>query len=219
MNDDASQQQLQVNKSRDEQWMCNFRRAEAFFKKNGHLTIPDKTLMQWITYQRRHAKTLNDRQMKLLDSIRYKDESASGIRGPDEQAWEEKYNELKSFAVKQGNTKGLPGSLRSWVTRQKRDLKKKSLHPNKQRRLEAIGVDLSNYKERSYSDAKKERDDAEWNQNFSKLERYREKHGHCNVPYRYPEDSSLGGWVSNQRTRYKRVIEEGQTIDSLWWIE
>jgi hypothetical protein len=42
-----------------------------------------------------------------------------------------------------------------------------------------------------------------WEENFHKLAAFKEKHGHCLVPNRYPEDPQLGSWVSTQRRQYK----------------
>ncbi len=38
------------------------------------------------------------------------------------------------------------------------------------------------------------------------LRQFKAKHGHCNVPYRYPENKSLGSWVG--RTRRKKLGKE-----------
>ena len=49
---------------------------------------------------------------------------------------------------------------------------------------------------------------------FAELKRYREEHGHCNAPYKFPVNPPLGKWVSHQRTRqdsragaYRRVAK------------
>ena len=39
--------------------------------------------------------------------------------------------------------------------------------------------------------------DVRWNETFTKLEAYKEEHGHCNVPY---NDPSLGYWVGTYST-------------------
>ena len=41
--------------------------------------------------------------------------------------------------------------------------------------------------------------DVRWNETFTKLEAYKEEHGHCNVPY---NDPSLGYWVGTQRKNF-----------------
>jgi hypothetical protein len=42
----------------------------------------------------------------------------------------------------------------------------------------------------------------QWNDNFERLIGYKQEYGDCLVPQKY-EDSSLGRWVSRQRTNYK----------------
>jgi hypothetical protein len=185
---------LTPNKSRDKQWMSNFLALQAFYRKHEHLTIPNKTLSQWLTYQRLHAKTLNERQLTLLESIRYKDANLAGVHERDEEVWRTKYEELEKFASETGDIKSLSAHLRSWVYRQKCKFKKHTLDPNKQQLLEAIGVDLSGYKERSSGDFRTKNIDKFWYQNFTKLEQYRKVHGHCKVPYRFANDPSLGEW-------------------------
>ena len=41
--------------------------------------------------------------------------------------------------------------------------------------------------------------DKYWEQKFKELEEYKEEHGDCNVPQRYPDNPPLGRWVNNQR--------------------
>jgi hypothetical protein len=83
-----------------------------------------------------YAKTLSERQILLLDSIRYKD--ASAFREFDEEEWESKFTELKHLGTGQKN-----GALSSWVSRQKRKGFEDKLPAEKRRRLEEIGIDFS----------------------------------------------------------------------------
>jgi hypothetical protein len=58
-----------------------------------------------------------------------------------------------------------------------------------------------------------------WEQMFEKLVRFKEIHGHCNVPDRWPRNPQLAKWVDAQRTRrkqgalplyrYRKLIEIG----------
>jgi hypothetical protein len=107
---------------------------------------------------------------------------------------EQNTKNLEKFASETGDIKSLSAHLRSWVYRQKCKFKKHTLDPNKQQLLEAIGVDLSGYKERSSGDFRTKNIDKFWYQNFTKLEQYRKVHGHCKVPYRFANDPSLGEW-------------------------
>jgi hypothetical protein len=43
-----------------------------------------------------------------------------------------------------------------------------------------------------------------WEDRLSELADYRKIQGHCNVPHRYNENSNLGYWVGNQRTKYNK---------------
>lgn len=40
-----------------------------------------------------------------------------------------------------------------------------------------------------------------WEQRFSELGSFWEKHGHCDVPRRWPDNPGLRGWVLRQRYR------------------
>lgn len=49
-----------------------------------------------------------------------------------------------------------------------------------------------------------------WDAMFDRLVQFHREHGHCLVPNRYPEDPSLGAWVSTQRRHYK-ILMSGAT--------
>ena len=49
-----------------------------------------------------------------------------------------------------------------------------------------------------------------WDAMFDRLVQFQQEHGHCLVPNRYPEDPSLGAWVSTQRRHYK-ILMTGRT--------
>ena len=52
-----------------------------------------------------------------------------------------------------------------------------------------------------------------WETMFQRLLLFKEKHGHCLVPNRYPEDRSLGAWVSTQRRHFKTSVASGDDED------
>jgi len=51
-------------------------------------------------------------------------------------------------------------------------------------------------------------DDEAWNQRYGELIEYKQKHGHCNVPFQYEPNKPLGNWVSTQRKQY-RLLQKG----------
>lgn len=48
---------------------------------------------------------------------------------------------------------------------------------------------------------------AVWAERVQALEAYRSEHGHCRVPYTYPDDPQLAKWVSKQRSEMKARSE------------
>jgi hypothetical protein len=50
--------------------------------------------------------------------------------------------------------------------------------------------------------------DADWNARIKELQTYKDQHGNCLVPNRYPENPRLGTWVGKQRKQYK-LFHEG----------
>lgn len=40
---------------------------------------------------------------------------------------------------------------------------------------------------------------------------YKEKHGDCNVPQKYPDNPPLGRWVDNQKTQHKKLYDGKST--------
>ena len=52
------------------------------------------------------------------------------------------------------------------------------------------------------------RDDAGWEAQLAKLKKYMRKHGDCNVPQKWAEDSTLGRWVCAQR-EFKKKLDRG----------
>src|SRR3569832_2816563 len=50
-----------------------------------------------------------------------------------------------------------------------------------------------------------------WDEMYRRLEQFHRKHGHCNVPQRFPEDKALGAWVSRKKsTRHRKLITKDQ---------
>jgi len=46
-------------------------------------------------------------------------------------------------------------------------------------------------------------------EHFQSLLEFKELHGHCNVPHRYKENTSLGNWCNNIRTSYRKMKDGG----------
>jgi hypothetical protein len=46
-----------------------------------------------------------------------------------------------------------------------------------------------------------------WFDRFEELKTYKEEHGECLVPQKYPPNPSLGTWVNKQRMEYKLLMD------------
>ena len=51
---------------------------------------------------------------------------------------------------------------------------------------------------------------AGWEERWDELREFRERHGHCNVPKKYPENPQLAVWVKCQRRQFK-LFSEGKS--------
>ncbi len=83
--------------------------------------------------------------------------------------------------------------LGSWVTTQRYNYRRGKLSPDRVERLEARGFEWDPIA-------------ALWEERFSELVRFKEEHGHCDVPMGWSENAALGKWVGHQRTRAKKGI-------------
>lgn len=54
-----------------------------------------------------------------------------------------------------------------------------------------------------------------WEQRFHELKKYRELHGHCNVPSRHKENKKLAKWVETQRYFFKKKLLSKERINRL----
>jgi len=93
-------------------------------------------------------------------------------------------------------------SLSVWADRQRMyyhtcflEKKVSCLTKKRVKQLENIGFDWGTHRV-SQTQA--------WSRRFNELQRYRQQHGHCNVPTVYPENKALGRWVSEQRANFQK---------------
>lgn len=202
---------LCVNPSREEVWLSNFNAVRKFYKENGHLSIRCPKLSQWLSYQRHHATTLRRDQLEKLESIHYND--VAMYRECDVKAWETKFSQLKDSLGKDGKLKAKDIALSSWLTRQKRCFNNGQLDPERKRKLEQLGVDLSLSIAKRNKNRINEKNRKRWISGYNKLKEYRRLNGHCDVPRRYKDDPELGNWVFSQRKKYKAMQNGGIVMD------
>ena len=87
-------------------------------------------------------------------------------------------------------------NLGAWLNRQRQDRKNDILDTAKEKRLENLGIIWDQLSQ-------------QWEDNFTLLEQFKQREGHCKVPYRYKENGhNLGMWLRNQRQRKEKLSEE-----------
>eukprot|EP00591_Stephanopyxis_turris_P005053 CAMPEP_0195514126 /NCGR_PEP_ID=MMETSP0794_2-20130614/5601_1 /TAXON_ID=515487 /ORGANISM="Stephanopyxis turris, Strain CCMP 815" /LENGTH=384 /DNA_ID=CAMNT_0040642295 /DNA_START=179 /DNA_END=1330 /DNA_ORIENTATION=+ len=123
-----------------------------------------------------------------------------------EQRWFGKLKELQSYKAKHGDCsvpRKFPENpkLSNWVQKQRKEYKRKkegNPTPITEERIEALerlGFDWSFQQKMT------------WGDRLVQLREYKEKHGDCNVPYKFPKNQQLSKWVQTQREDYKKLIE------------
>ncbi len=196
-----------------EQWDKSFAALESFHKREGHCRLPDDLIVDgirlkvWAIAQRQKKDGLTPSQVQRLDSI--------GFRwDPNGESWEIGFESLLKFQKREGHCQvehsivenGV--SLGMWVLRQRQEMKRGALAPDKIRRLDAIGFSWDPVEE-------------SWEAAFNALMEFRKEHGHCRVPENFVTDKlelQLGSWVSNQRMKMKKgrlAHDKVQRLESL----
>jgi hypothetical protein len=54
--------------------------------------------------------------------------------------------------------------------------------------------------------------DIAWNQRYAELQKFKETHGHCNVPQKFEKNKSLGAWVARNRLFMRQFEQDDGTL-------
>jgi len=153
-------------------------------------------------------ETLSSKRQRCVvsdDECSDSDQSSGLLLSFQEGQWSEKFKELLEFKAKHGHCRvphSFPEnqSLARWVKRQRYQFKRKSLGDtstmtdDRVETLNRIGFIWD-----SHSVA--------WQLRINELRKYREIHGHTNVPGSYAPSPQLVTWVKCQRRQYKLYME------------
>lgn len=180
-------------------WEESFAKLVDFKDKSGHCDVPQKykddpELGLWVANYRRWGKSgmLSQDRTSRLTEIGFSWD-------PWQDMWMESYNELLKFFKENGHSNlplkklGERSKLQIWVLLQRVNRKKGQLTPERIALLDKIGFEWN-------------RHDAVWEKNFSALVEFKQKHSHCDIPYKCAEFPQLGPWVIKQR-RLKKTGE------------
>jgi superfamily II DNA or RNA helicase len=214
-------------------WEHNLQLYLNFKKREGHVNIPKGhkedglDLDQWIKNQRRgHFNQLSGTGKYKLNNERFQKLNDTGFEwDPLEKIWEEYFNALLSFKKRELNVKvkynhienGL--NLGSWLNTQKYQKNKGKLSIERIQKFEEIGVRWSIVKK-----INKNKISIEFEKKFNLLLKFKEREGHCAVPYAHIEmGTKLGHWVNNQRSLKSNlgmeVINKLDQIGFVWTVK
>uniref|UniRef100_UPI0040560203 Helicase associated domain protein n=1 Tax=Candidatus Electronema sp. TaxID=2698783 RepID=UPI0040560203 len=180
----------------DAKWEENYNRLQVYHSKHGNADVPnrwkeDLKLAAWVGAQRERRKKeiISDEQVQLLDALGFTWQHRE--RG----AWEDRYQELIEFKEKHGHCnvpfeyKEVP-KIGKFVNAMRSHKTAGTLSPERIELLERIGFQWG------------ELNTDKWEERYIQLLYFKEKYGHCNVPYN-PNNSQLGNWVRQQRQKKK----------------
>ena len=128
-------------------------------------------------------------------------------------SWDVWYGRLKAYKDREGhclvpaNHRENGCRLGQWVEVQRQYKKDDALSGERRRRLDELGF-VWNAR------------DAAWEEGFSYLMRYKNRIGHCVVPYGYVESEfKLGFWVANQRAKADLMpLVRRQQLDGIGFV-
>ena len=163
---------------------------QKFHKREGHCRVVAKhqvdglKLGSWVSVQRLKKDRLTPDQLKRLNSLGFSWD-------PIAEQWEQNFAALQKFRKREGHcrvtqSQQLDGlNLGAWGIKMRS--RKDRLTPDQLNRLNSLGFSWDPIAD-------------QWEQNFTALQKFRKREGHCRVVGGHEVDGlKLGGWVSIQR--------------------
>lgn len=184
-------------------WNASFEELKKFAKEEGHphvpLNVPEKyrILRNWVTYQRHEYQlfkkgdtqtSMTTERIKKLKGIGFEFE-------PSEVSWQTKFSQLKELSEKLGHFDlshlDEYKALASWVHRQRKGYKAKTLAQDRINKLNSIGFPWNKKR-------------GNWEQSYQELKDFYQNNGHLNVPI--ASHPKLYSWMRNQRAWYYKLF-------------
>lgn len=178
-------------KSTERDWYRWLDKLGAFQKQYGHCRVPPKWvgipgLSTWVAEQRTRFHNLDLNQLRRLYVF--------GFDFGVDRYWLSRFLELVDYKAAHGHC-NVPArwkenpQLGNWLSGQR--LRQASVPKGRRILFDKVGLDWNPL-------------ETAWNRNFEQLSEFKEAHGHCNVPARWPKNPPLATWVGNVRHRPKQ---------------
>jgi superfamily II DNA or RNA helicase len=204
-------------------WDMRYGELINYKSKHGNFSItkyhPDHShLYNWVRVQRAAYKnySMAKDKIKRLEDIGF-------VWDALDSRWEEMIEALKQYKDKHGDC-NVPNKssdhkyLYNWIRSRRSAYRNQTINEDEIERLDAIGF---------VWDAL----DSRWEEMIEALKQYKDKHGDCNVPNKYPDNTKLANWVRSKRERYRNdTLDKDQisqledigfkwnTLDSTWGL-
>ncbi len=197
-------------------WQAQFEKLKLFKEKHGHFQVEavqdvDEDLQRWVSQQRSKSSRgkLDSERKAQLEAIAFPwDKVITDIR------WDERYARLQNYFTRFGNS-DVPSrwkddpQLASWVSVQRERRKKGRMTDEQVHRLEKLGFTW------------KHRERGSWADRFAEVEKFKAKHGHCEIPLAYPDNPKLGRFINAMRTKRNKgtlSADRFAKLDSLGFL-
>ena len=185
-------------------WNDRYDELDVYKNKHGNCLVPqhypdNKALGKWVANQRAQYRLrregkhshLTEERIKLLDEVGFE-------WSPQDNSWNDLHRLLVEYEAEHGNClvpQHYPDNkaLGTWVANQRtqyrlrREGKHSHLTEERIKLLEDLGFVWSHQGN-------------SWDDRYNQLVEYKNEHGNCLVPQRYPKNKALGKWVANQRS-------------------
>jgi len=200
----------------EDSWRDHLQQLKAFHQKYGHCNVLSRKkkhakLYHWVK-QVQDLHKLGEQEKKIgLTNERIDELNDLQFDWGSKPLWLTRLQELREFRKFKGHCfvpHQYPSNplLGRWVwelqrefQRSEKERKSSYITTELVAELNVIGFDwIARAKPFNAEEAER------WRKHMCELREFSHAYGHCNVPYRYPTNPSLGKWVLNLRTEYKR---------------
>ena len=188
-------------------WEEMFAALVAYRQRHGDFNVPvrwpeNTALGTWVDKQRTlfNANRLRKDRVARLDDLGFAWNAHS-------TAWAEMLAALVAYKQQHGDC-NVPQrwpenpALGTWVRTQRAIHAAAKLSVERIQRLDELGFVWDPFT-------------AAWEETFTALVAYKQQHGDCNVPQKWRENPTLGGWVSSLRTKYRTGRLSQERIERL----
>ena len=198
-------------------WDMRLEELKLFKAQHGNCNVPmrrNKVLGQWVITQRKNYKRMLEGSKSYMTEERVEKLENIGFEWTinkyvQKYTWDERLGQLKRYKAQNGHCNVSMRDDRNkglgiWVGTQRTEYKhmlegsKSALTEERVEKLENIGFEwtIKGYVQK-----------CTWDERLQQLKKFKAQYGHCNVPADYESNKSLGQWVSNQRQKYKLLLQ------------